>query len=279
MSNTRELVSQRDICNHLLEVLGKLIDQVDQTSSTKKIVALCSTKLVAPLSLLNQVEIEKWALIHKNWMIALFWVLNFESKSLRDKDYPFCHPEFQFFEPLGRKIHADLLLWDDCLRFIDKFWDSQEFNNTTAIKEWDATTQERMLCSYQSIPCKVTLRESINYLNREIALLKETKNPHNPDQKPRLYNLIEVAKTIGKFNPSDNNQIKRERRNFRDNRWKLYIAAHRNWCKRLSGVDEATYRGKDFNPLLAYVEGEKLKLLVNGRQTRTIYTAPKTSSM
>ena len=271
MSEAKQVVTQRELCKELLEALGELLDRVERTPKTQKIVALCTAKLNNSHSLLDQAQIEHWALIHKNWMITLIWVLKFESKVLRQIDWPFYHPEFQFFEPFGRKIHAELLLWDDCLTFIDKFGFPQALDYSTAIDGWYATTQERMRCAYQNIFHKTRKRVAIDFLKREIALLKKNENPNNPQQKPHLYNLIEVARTIEKANPSDDSQLKRERHEFGDFKWKAYIAACRNWYQRFNGDDEVMYKGEKLNPLLAYVEDGKLKVGINGRQTLTIY--------
>jgi len=264
--------TQREQCEQLLKVLECLIDRTGRTPVAQKIVALCTAKLSDPLSLLNGAQREKQALIHKNWMITLIWVLKFESRTLREEDWPFYYPEFQFLELLGRKKHADLLLWDDCLSFIGKFGVPQALDYSTAIDGWYATTQECMRCAYQKVFFKITKRELIDYQKREIALLEKFENPVNPQEKFNLYNLIEVARAIGGHNPSDNNRLKKARREFRDFRWKAYIAAHRNWCQRVSGIDEPLmHEAKKLNPLLAFVEGEKLKVITNGRQTQTIY--------
>jgi hypothetical protein len=268
----RQKFTQEEQCKQLRKVLDSLIDQIGRTPITEKIVALCAIKLSDPLRLLNEAEREKWALIHKNWIIALTWILKFESKALRDEDPPFEQPIFQFLEPLGRKHHADLLLWDDCLSFTSKFGVSRALDYDTPIDGWYVTTQERMRCAYQSVFFKVTKRKMIDYKKKEVALLEKFENPVNPQEKINLYNLIEAARAIARHNPTDNNKLKRARHEFRNFRWKAYIAAHRNLCQRMNGMDEVLmHEGEKLNPLLTFVEDEKLKVMTSGRQTRTIF--------
>jgi len=269
-----KFLTQGEQCLELLEVLDGLIEKVGKTPLTRKIVALCNVKLSDPLSLLDEAHREKLSLIHKIWMISLIWLLKFESKAFKEKDFPFSSPPFQFFEPLGRKKHADLLLWNDCLRLINNPGVPEVLDYSTAIDGWYATTKEYMSRSYEHISFKTTKRELIDYLKKEIAVLEKFENPINPETRPHHYNLIEVARTIGRYNSSDNNKLRKERRDFRDFSWKAYIAAHRNWCQRMSGINPVLVGNKKLNPMLTFVEDNKLKAIANGRQAQAIYPIP-----
>lgn len=266
MMKLSKYLSEQEQRDQLLKMLEWLLVKVSDAPMARRIRAICNVRLIDPESLLNEAQKEEQALIHKNWIITLIWVLSFETKALDEEGYPFNLPIFQFFEPLGRKQHADLLLWDDCLTFAKSHKVRHALGCATAINGWFMSSLQRMCCAYDCVFTKTTKRETIDSLKREIAALEKLKNPVDPQEQPSLYNLIEVAIAIATHNPSDCNELRMAKRQFRKFRWEAYILAHRKWCQRFQGID-----GKAFDFQVPFIDGDKLKVPVTGRQTQTIF--------
>jgi hypothetical protein len=253
--------NQVEQCNKLVKVLKKLVQEIGEDTTTQAIEILCGSKVFSPLlicSVEKEVELEAYALGHKNQIVGLIWVLQLQRKDLRRFRKPFTEPYFEFCEPLGKRINAELELWKDCIDFIDKLKLPELTTFNTPLDGWFATTQERM----SGLIPNNTKENQILLLREEIQQLNAGINPHDPDKGEReLYNFINLAIAIKTPQKGDNNDLKRKRKEFRDQAWAAYIKAHQEWYRHYSTSNKIK---------AVCIEDEQLKYYFNGRQKRLV---------
>jgi hypothetical protein len=252
--------NQVEQCKNLIKVLKDLVQEIGEDSLTKKIEILCGIKASSSpvVFLAKEVELDAYALGHKNQIVGLIWVLWLQRKDFRRCRKPFTEPYFKFCKPLGKRINAELELWKDCIDFIGELKSPELPTFNTPLDGWFATTQERML---KPIPNNTKENQAL-LLREEIQQLKDGINPHDPDKgEKELYNLINLAIAIKTPQKSDNNDLKRKRKAFRDQAWAAYIQAHQEWYRHYS--TSGTIKS-------VCIDGDQLKYYLNGRQKRLV---------
>jgi hypothetical protein len=257
----------------LISITEELIAKISSRPLTQKIESLCKVEMKSSIFLLNEAQTELFSIMQSNWIVGLLWVLKWQTKELQKFKSPYNHPFFQANELIGKKINSELQLWENCLNFIDKFTIEQPaqleiYDFHTAIDGWQTTTYDRIIAGHETIIQKWGKNELIKQLEVEIRKLKKMENPHNPDdpREKNLYNFINTAIVIATPNHSDNNRLRRERKNFREDCWGSYVKAHRDWYQH--------FRDRDESIQVPYVEDGKLKLSLGGRQTETLWPQP-----
>lgn len=259
---------QKEMYQQLQEILDDFLSQISQTPLNKAIKSLCRLQLNDPLALVYPAHQERLLLMQSNWIIGLLWVSQKQSKELRKVQFPFNHPEFEFREPFGAWLNAELELWNACFDFADTFRaNAIEYQSVT--DAWFATTLERVTSDWKHSYLNDRKRDRLEALNDEIRLLSAGENPFDadsPDQRQR-FNLINLALTIATPSKSDSNELRSRRKQFRDFTWNRYITARRKWAQRFSAEALKTTRLSD----------TKLELALGGRQTTTLYPPPAKS--
>lgn len=262
--------NQIEQCNKLLKVLKKLVREIGEDATTQAIEILCGSKVFNPLlvfSVERQIELEAYALSQRNWIIGLIWVLRLQRNGFRRLRKPFNDPYFELYEPLGKRINAEFELWKACIDFIDKLKSPELTTFDKPLDGWFATTQERM-----SQPIQNNTKENqVLLLREELRQLKAGINPHDPNKGEReLYNLINLAITIKTPQKSDNNDLKRKRKEFRDQVWTAYIQGHQEWYRHYSTSNKIK---------AVCIEDDQLKYYLDGRQKRLVSPPLKEDSL
>lgn len=259
---------QREMYQQVRELVGELLGKVSDTPLTKAIGDLCRVRLSDPLALVQAAHEERLSLMQINWNIGLLWVLQKQTNELRKIEFPFSHPHFEFREPFGAWLNAELELWDACFDFTDTFRaNAVEYESIT--EAWMATILERIMSDWKHSYFNDRKRDRLDALNEEIRLLSAGENPFDadsPDQRER-FNLINLTLAIATPNKSDSNELRKRRKQFRDFSWNPYIVARREWAKKFSQEQFKATR----------LSETKLEVVLGGRQMRTLYPAPKKS--
>jgi hypothetical protein len=257
---------QREMYQQVQQILEDLLGRVSGTPLTRAIGDLCRVRVSDPLALVQAAHEERLSLMQINWNIGLLWVLQKQSNELRKIEFPFSHPHFEFREPFGAWLNAELELWDACFDFTDTFRaNAVEYQSVT--EAWFAITLERITGDWKHSYFNDRKRDRLDALNEEIRLLSAGENPFDadsPDQRER-FNLINLALAIATPNKSDSNELRKRRKQFRDFTWNLYVDARRGWAKRFSQEQLKITRLTD----------TKLEVVLGGRRTRTLYPAPQ----
>lgn len=260
---------QAEMYQKLQEITEALLSQTSETPLTRAIKSLCQTQLDDPLRLIQPAHEERLLLMQTNWNIGLLWVLQKQSKELRKVGLPFSHPHFEYREPFGAWLNAELTLWDSCFDFADTFNGQNTINHQTVVDAWFATTLERIVGDWQQSSCNQQKRHHLGQLSEEVRLLRAGVNPFEgdlPEHRER-FNLINLALAIATPNSRDNNKLRQRRKDFRDFTWKPYLDSRNKWARRLAGDAFKKTRLSD----------GKLEVVLGGRQAKTLYPSPTKS--
>ena len=260
---------QAEMYQKLQEITEALLSQNSETPLTRAIKSLCQQRLDDPLRLIQPAHEERLLLMQTNWNIGLLWVLQKQSKQLRKVGLPFSHPHFEYREPFGAWLNAELTLWDSCFDFADSFDRQNTIKHRTVVDAWFATTLERILADWQQSSCNQQKRHHLGQLNEEIRLLCAGVNPFEEDllEYRERFNLISFAFAIATPHKEDNNKLRQRRKHFREFTLKPYLDSRSKWAQRLATDAFKKTRLSD----------GKLELVLGGRQTKTIYPSPTKS--
>jgi hypothetical protein len=268
MTEIQQKSQQKGEYQRLQEILADFLSQTPETPLTKAIKILCRWQLHDPLALINPAHEERLLLMQSNWIIGLLWVCQKQSREFRKLQFPFSHPQFEFREPFGAWLNAELELWNGCFDFADTL-KVDAIAHPSITDAWIATMRERMISDWKNSYLNDRKRDRLEALNDEIRLLSAGENPFDadsPNQRER-FNLINLALAIGTPQKSDSNELRKRRKRFRDFTWNPYIAARCEWAKRFSQEQFKATR----------LTETKLEVVLGGRQMRTLYPAPKKS--
>lgn len=197
---------------------------------------------------------------------ALLWVGKTQTKIPRKREAPFDSEYFRIVEPWGAHLNATLELCNAILDVLDDFPQIGEiFPGTTALGWWAQIMIEIKLGTFER---KINPTPSVTKTSHEAnckAEIKKLKSFQLPEGNTLRDELDRIAVIIAKPQPSDNNQIKRTRRKFREEAWKKYLDTAYDW---------ATAQGNDsrLGRVLA-IEG-KLVRQAKGRQKTVLYPKP-----
>lgn len=169
--------------------------------------------------------------------IAQLWVVQLQSKAVRQCDEPFSTEPFQAAKPYGKFLNALLELCAACLNFIDENGASASIDYKNAYQWWTQIcieleigrtgTYVARLRNPEHPPqmaiCKPrSNKESFGKdVDTELNELDNWRNPYGMDM-PHLYELVNVSIAIGQPNPNDNNKLRNARKIFRNSVWSQY---------------------------------------------------------
>lgn len=265
----------REQYRKILVVADRVLSQASESALAQTIRELCRIDAPNSIAIINPAHIELIALQKTNWVAGLLWVLKMQSKELRKALFPFNQPFFIAAEPFGGILNAELQLWESCIDFIDEFprfkWvESIEIaNKKNALEGWRATSQERWAGVCDEIPNRWTKESLIKEARKHHTQLVKGENPYS-EKYPNLHNLIALSLAIGKRDKSDNNRLKGKRSKFLDSGWTPYLRALREWGGKFA-LDE--------NIKVPNLEEEKIKCIISGRQTQTLFPPPPESTL
>jgi hypothetical protein len=265
----------REKCNYILEVADFVFSEISNSALKQTIRELCRIDAPNSIGIINPAHIELIALQQTNWVAGLLWVLKKQTKEFRKASFPFNHPFFLALEPFGEIMNAELQLWEACIDLIDDFpsfqWSTsiEVGKKKNALAGWKVTSRERWLGFCDEIPNHWTKESLIKEARKHYTQLVKGENPHS-SAYPNLHNLIALSLAIASREKSDNNQMKRKRSKFLDAGWKPYLRALREWNGNFALDDKIQ---------VPNLEGEKIKCVVSGRQTETLFPPPPESTL
>lgn len=200
---------------------------------------------------------KRWcAGVKSDFTCALPWVMISQAK-LREREF-LNVPEIKFQRYRGRLLDATFELCYGALNLADRLNASDSIEYQNAARWWKCCAIEHVDAMLNGVGQRRTKREIEAGLAAMLTELKAGINPFNPETDPHHFNLIEVSLRIGQHFPSDNNDVRKEKKFFRDRYWKNYLDAIRRW-KAFIHQDsslKAPYLN-DFGDFVAITEGKK----------------------
>jgi hypothetical protein len=171
------------------------------------------------------------------WGGAYLWVLHHQRKNTKEKDPMFNDPYMMASEKFGIFLNCLLEICRKSLTLIDKL--KIEFNSYNCALDWwkflcnemvdDHIHEREALMLFRGASKKGLAR-----IKAEVETLLAFENLFSPDKHPELFNLVEVCRVIGKYDPHDSNVIeqeKKELRNLWSKCWKNYRYLPADWKK------------------------------------------------
>lgn len=196
-------------------------------------------------------------LLVKKLASSLLCTLYYQTKAFRKKALD--QLNVKGYEPFGKLYNAELELCFACL----DFWDSNDLSNISDHKnalDWWSQLIEEDICHQLNLPwAKGSKADEEKAIQQILDYLNSWLNPYLPEELPHHFNLIAAAITIGKPCPSDNNKLRKARREFREGAWKQYKEA-------LHGVKRSLHTSSGLYRL--HLDGDKL-YAQTGRKTRS----------
>lgn len=234
------------ICNNPIEIGSFLIKFSTHGLDNMRLIMGTIAEVIDPIlklhncKELNQAQKYRLVATQQSWHITLFWTSvdqmqkiskEYSMESIKQKliNLPFnTRNQIYTGEYAGRLFSAQLELCMACMKFANKITYPVPLPYDNALDWW----KYGILHERSNIAFNRALEEgktSKNELHKEfrhhLRLLNEQKNPYDPTAEPELHNLIQIALTIIQPNPRDNNEVRRERKEFRLGAWRIYKQA------------------------------------------------------
>lgn len=210
------------------------------------------------------------ALVHiilRKFASSLLWVLYYQTKAVRKKALSkvLCELGVKGYEPFGNLYNAELNLCFACL----DFWDSHDLSSVSdqdsALAWWSQLIEED-ICYQLNLPwTKGSKEDEEKAIQCILDSLNSWQNPylHLSEELPHHFNMIESAIAIGKPRLTDNNPVKKARREFREGAWKQYKK------EALHGIKRALHTHSGLHRL--HLDSDELYAQTTGRN-RTLVT-------
>lgn len=239
----------------------RVVISVENEGTTRRTTERVVKYMNTTVALEPRVDEGRLALAHiivKKLASSLCWMLYYQSKAFRKKALD--QLNIKGYEPFGKLHSAELDLCFACLDFWDSNNLSSIFDYKSALDWWSQLIEED-ICHQLNLPwakgSKADEEKAIQYI---LDCLYSWDNPylHLSEQLPHHFNLIESAIAIAKHRPTDNNKLRKARREFREGAWKQYTEA-------LHGVKRALHTPSGLYRL--HLDGDKL-YAQTGRKTR-----------
>lgn len=171
------------------------------------------------------------------WIGAYLWVLHHQRKNTREKDPMFNDDYMVASEKFGIFLNCLLEICHKSLTLIDKL--KIEFNSYNCALDWWKFLCNEMVDGHihgrgALALFRSTGKKGLDKTRAEVKTLLAFENPFSPDGNPELFNLVEVCRVIGKYDPHDSNVIEQEKKELRTlwtKCWKTYRYLPADWKK------------------------------------------------
>ena len=204
------------------------------------------------------------------FIIELLWVLKEETKAWSRTDYPFNTKEARALESRGWWASRLLNLAIKCNDFDPSFPDPLICWGLAMAEIKQFTLKNRFALGIDRQNCF----KNNNATHNKLSIWENPYN-HNPENgldQPReyhLYNLFESAIRIGKLQPNDNKDRRREREIFRLQAWKPYLDALQKMNRdQQNGVGDVTFPSFE-------IRGNSVVEKLGGRKIQPWFTPAK----
>ncbi|AFZ33629.1 hypothetical protein Glo7428_5254 (plasmid) [Gloeocapsa sp. PCC 7428] len=238
----------------------RVVISVENEGTTRRTTELVVKYMNTTVALEPTVDEGRLALAHilvKKLASSLLWTLYYQTKAFRKTALD--QLNIKGDEPFGKLYSAEL---DLCFACLD-FWDSNDLSSICDHKnalDWWGQLIEEDICYQLNLPwAKGSKADEEKAIQQILGYLNSWLNPYPPEQLPHHFNTIESAITIGKPRPSDNNKLRKARREFREGAWKQYKEA-------LHGVKRSLHTSSGLYRL--HLDGDKL-YAQTGRKSRS----------
>ena len=210
--------------------------------------------------------------LQSGFFFELMWVLKDRLKLWTRADYPFNTLDCLAHESGGAVMIALLNL---CEAVLDYGLIKLPYS---PLGLWYRVQLEQQIVSFgKTFFSKKTKKERLESLRSVIKQLAVWKNPYKPDDRLRHhnFNLFSAAIAIGKPQPDDNNELKKQRGEFRRKAWQPLLKALREHVRDLDKGVKAEGSTQKASFKAFQIQGDSLIAVIDGKQFEVIYSPPK----
>jgi hypothetical protein len=206
------------------------------------------------------------------FVFELMWFMKERTGLWGRGEYPFNTLECRAFESGGAVMVA---LFNLCAAVIDYGLIKPPHKPLTL---WYRIQREQKTINFgESFFSEETKQKRLKFLRSLINQLAIWENPYKADERhmQHNFNLFNAAIAIGKPQADDNNELKKQRREFRDKTWKPLLKALRWQAQDIDkGVEiEGSIQKASFKALQIY--GNSLIAVLDGKKFEVIYSPHK----
>jgi hypothetical protein len=204
------------------------------------------------------------------FIIELLWVLKEETRAWSRSDYPFNTKEARALESRGWWASRLLNLAIKCNDYDPSFSDPLIRWGLAMAEIKQFTLKNRFALGVDKQKCF----KNNNTVYQKLSIWENpyTYSPQNDPIQPReyyLYTLFESGIRIGKIQPEDNKNTRKEKEIFRLQAWKPYVDALKNMnCDQRDGVGDVSFPSFE-------IRGNGVIEKLGGRKIQPWFTPPK----